>query len=126
MHAGEAIRGVIGYQAAMSERANWNAAWQTLGLDPPEGLLDELRARYAEPHRAYHTLEHLRECFEALQPAATLAEHLAEVRLALWFHDAIYDTRAQDNEQRSADWARSALRAAGADPEVGDRVHALV
>ena len=46
--------------------------------------------------------------------------------LALWFHDAIYDVHAHDNEARSADWARSAMLAAGAQAEAAERVHALV
>lgn len=71
-------------------------------------LYDALVARYSEPHRRYHTLTHLEECFAAFDEIAGLAEHPAEVELALWFHDAIYDTRRSDNEQRSADWARSA------------------
>lgn len=70
-------------------------------------LYDALIARYSEPHRRYHTLEHLEECFAAFDQIADLAEHPADVELALWFHDAIYDTRRRDNEQRSADWARS-------------------
>ena len=40
------------------------------------------------------------------------------MELALWFHDAIYDTRRSDNEQRSADWAKSSVGNA--------RIHALV
>lgn len=105
---------------------HWNAAWSSLGAQPPEALLSELSARYAEPHRHYHTLQHLEECFALLAPAAHLAEHPAEVELALWFHDAIYDTQAHDNEERSAGWAEQALRAAGVPPESAGRVGDLV
>lgn len=110
----------------MSADAHWEAAWRALRVPAPSGLYEELCARYAEPHRAYHTQEHLRECFEHLDAAIAWAEHLAEIQLALWFHDAIYDPRAQDNEARSAQWARAALDGAGAAREVGERVHALV
>lgn len=74
---------------------------------PDRSLYDALVARYSEPHRRYHTLTHLEECFAAFDEIADLAERPADVELALWFHDAIYDTRRTDNEQRSADWARS-------------------
>jgi predicted metal-dependent HD superfamily phosphohydrolase len=70
-------------------------------------LYDTLVARYSEPHRRYHTLQHLAECFAAFDEIADLAEHPADVELALWFHDAIYDTRRSDNEERSAAWAGS-------------------
>jgi predicted metal-dependent HD superfamily phosphohydrolase len=104
----------------------WQQPWNRLALTPPPQLLAEITARYTEPHRAYHTLQHLDECFATLAPAAALARRLGEVEVALWFHDAIYDTRAHDNEARSADWARASLLAAGADHETADRVHALV
>jgi len=54
------------------------------------------------------------------------AERPAEVALALWFHDAIYDVHAHDNEQRSADWACDALQSAKAHDDVTTRVQALV
>lgn len=49
-----------------------------------------------------------------------------EIEIALWFHDAIYDTHRHDNEERSADWARDELLGAGAAVDVAARVHALV
>jgi predicted metal-dependent HD superfamily phosphohydrolase len=110
----------------MIERVKWQEAWDLLGLTPPPGLLAELMERYAEPHRAYHTMQHIGECFTVLEPAESLAQRRGEVQLALWFHDAIYDTRAHDNEARSADWARASLLAAGADAGTAERVHALV
>jgi predicted metal-dependent HD superfamily phosphohydrolase len=115
------------YHAAMQTPAHrWTTAWQTLGLTPPDGLLEALRARYAEPHRHYHATEHLDAClrhFDTLQP---LAQHPGEIALALWFHDAIYDIGVPGNEARSADWAQASLLQAGAAPEVAQRVHALV
>ena len=90
----------------MSTIARWNATWHELGLSAPPRLFDELSSRYREEQRAYHTLQHLDECFAQLDSARTLAERPAEVELALWFHDAIYDTRAADSEDQSAAWAR--------------------
>lgn len=105
----------------------WLAAWQALGVQPPEpGLHGALLARYDEPHRHYHARAHLEACLGHFDTLAAHAPHPALVEMALWFHDAIYDIGATDNEQRSADWARDALLAAGAAPAVAARVHALV
>jgi predicted metal-dependent HD superfamily phosphohydrolase len=105
----------------------WRRAWGALGVrEPDASLLDELLHRYAEPHRRYHTMQHLGECFAQFAVLRDVAEHPEEIELALWFHDAIYDTHRDDNEQRSADWARSSVLAAGAPSAAADRVHALV
>lgn len=105
----------------------WQVAWQALGIAAPnQALFDALRAAWAEPQRHYHTLQHLGECLDWLDRTRDAAERPAEVALALWFHDAIYDVHAHDNEARSADWAREALGAAGVADDVAARVHALV
>ena len=107
--------------------ANWNAAWRALGIaDADETLCIELQRRYGEPQRHYHTLQHLGECLTWFEREQALAERPGEVALALWFHDAIYDVHAHDNEARSAEWARSALLASGVQGEAAERVHALV
>lgn len=109
----------------MSTRERWNASWQGLA-QAPAGLYEELAAAYAEPQRHYHTAQHLDECFAHFDAIGPLAAHPAEVALALWFHDAIYDPKRQDNEEKSAEWARRAVLAAGGAPEAAARVHALV
>ena len=55
-----------------------------------------------------------------------LAERPGELALALWFHDAVYDVQAHDNEAQSAEWARRELLASGVPPEAADRVAALI
>ncbi|MEJ8856689.1 N-methyl-D-aspartate receptor NMDAR2C subunit [Variovorax robiniae] len=107
----------------------WSDALARVGIaeTPFTGqLFTELCAHYREAHRGYHTMQHLAECLSLLQLHIAEAEHPGEVALALWFHDAIYDVPGHDNEERSADWARDALIAAGLSKDAAQRVHALV
>lgn len=105
----------------------WHGAWRALGLAAgDEALFQQLVAAWSEPQRRYHTLQHLRECLELLDGARGLAARPGEVELALWFHDAVYDVHAHDNEARSAAWARAALLEAAAPTVAADRIHALV
>jgi predicted metal-dependent HD superfamily phosphohydrolase len=104
----------------------WRQIWCELGLPLPDGVLDALLARWDEPHRRYHTLQHLRECLALFDAHRALAARPGEVAIALWFHDAIYDTVRYDNEAASADWAVRVLHDAGAPAEVVARVDALV
>jgi len=101
-------------------------AWAALGARDGALLQTELLARYAEPHRAYHTQQHLAECLALFDEIRVHAEQPAEIEIALWFHDAVYDVHRHDNEARSADWARTALLQAGAASDAADRVAALV
>ncbi|MEU9889429.1 metal-dependent phosphohydrolase [Sphaerisporangium sp. NPDC051011] len=87
------------------------AAWRDLAGDlPAAGAVGaELIARWSEPHRRYHTLDHLRAVLAAIEPLAFLARDPAAVRLAAWFHDAVYDGRPGWDEERSAQLAHSRL-----------------
>lgn len=105
----------------------WKQTWKSLGAQhPDEQLFKRLIAGYSEPHRRYHTLQHLRECFEQFDTARDLADRPAEVELALWFHDACYDVHRDDNEARSAHWAREAVRDSGAGDDAAERVYGLI
>lgn len=68
----------------------------------PEPLIEALKDRYAEPQRHYHTWTHisaLKRHYDRLSPY--LARPSA-VLWALYWHDAIYDPMAKDNEEQSA------------------------
>ncbi len=105
----------------------WQNTWRCLGVPEVQtDLYSALMARYAEPHRRYHTVQHLDECFVQFDGARHLADHVPEVELALWFHDAVYDVPARDNEERSAAWARDVVIELGVARSVGERIHQLI
>lgn len=95
--------------------ASWLRAWNGCGASGSgEQVRQQLLLCYGEPQRHYHTLQHLGECLQLFQCYHHLAPHAAEVELALWFHDAIYDVSSSSNEADSARWAGEVLGAAGA------------
>ncbi len=101
--------------------------WRGLGVaGPGDAARETLVQQYQEPQRHYHTVQHLSECFAHLHAARDLAEHIAEVEVALWFHDAVYDVHASDNEERSARLAGAALVDAGVAADVSSRVYHLI
>lgn len=67
----------------------------------PEPVLADLRRRYAEPQRAYHTWDHIAALLRWFDERAARLRDADAVFLAILFHDAIYDPRARDNEARS-------------------------
>lgn len=95
-----------------------------------EGSL--LLVGWAEPHRRYHTLEHLHEALAALDEISTAAPlDVGEALLAravAWYHDLHYDPRAApgSNEHRSATMARDHLHRLGVDDTLVDAVEAGV
>ena len=94
--------------------------------DSLDGLFGELQRAYSSPGRHYHDVRHVDACLQALRSVRDYAQRPDEVAVALFFHDAIYDTHRADNEARSADWAHAALRCAGAPAAAAERVHALI
>ena len=123
------------------------ARWRSdLGTASPAGdaVGAELLARWAEPHRHYHTRAHLASVLSTVDAYADAAEDARAVRLAAWLHDAVYDPHAAGpaNEEASAQLAYRLLRrlddpaagevarlvrlTAGHDPAPGDRNGALL
>jgi predicted metal-dependent HD superfamily phosphohydrolase len=85
-----------------------------------------LLVRYADAGRHYHDLTHLDEVLRNVDDLAVAARAPDVVRLAAWFHDAIYDPRAPDNEERSALLAETMLAALRVDGPVVAEVARLV
>lgn len=81
---------------------------------------------YAEKHRHYHTGEHIDAMLRHFDSVAHLAEHPAELELAIWFHDAIYKPFSKTNELDSAQWAKEFLCAHNYPIDGQDRVFKLI
>jgi predicted metal-dependent HD superfamily phosphohydrolase len=62
----------------------------------------ELVSAYTRPDRHYHDLRHIEALLGLADACAGAIADRDAVDAAIWFHDAIYDTRRNDNEERSA------------------------
>lgn len=99
---------VSGAERNRAKRATLLTRWDTLWADP--GLArkagEDLVDRWREPHRVYHSTLHLAVALDALDSVAADARvserALWRARLALWFHDAVHDGVARQDEERSA------------------------
>lgn len=74
-------------------------------------MTPDLEAAYAEPHRRYHTRAHIEQCLALLDQVPDLTETEHQIlTYAIWWHDAVYDASASDNEAKSAEMAKRDLR----------------
>lgn len=100
---------------------HWQRLWSGLDLAGDcaawhQRLIDA----YAEPQRAYHTLQHLEECllfFDEVK-AGEWMKQPDLIETALWFHDAVYDPKSGENEALSAKMAAEALGGSEATREI--------
>jgi predicted metal-dependent HD superfamily phosphohydrolase len=90
-----------------------SAARRLGATDDPAPLADALLAAWSEPSRRYHDVAHLEDCLAQLDDSAAEATERSLIEAAIWFHDAVYEPLASDNEERSAAWARRALGGLG-------------
>lgn len=105
-------------------------AWQALlSRHSASPRVDEVGAslldRWAEPHRSYHDLSHLRGILDGVDALAGFADDPDAVRLAAWYHDAVYAGQS-DDEENSALLADSDLTDLGVDPAFVAEVGRLV
>ncbi len=111
------------------DAARFAALWERCrvhhgGVDP-RALYTRLADLYGEAHRRYHTPSHIDHCLEQFDLARAQIPGADAVEMALWFHDAVYDPGADDNERRSAQlfrkWAGDVI-----DPALADDVCRLI
>ncbi len=106
------------------------AAWEHLiarhSADPDKTEVGQrLLDAWSQPHRSYHCVAHLRDVLNRVEDLASYADDADAVRLAAWYHDAVYAGRP-DDEERSAQLAEHELAALGIAPAMVDEVARLV
>jgi predicted metal-dependent HD superfamily phosphohydrolase len=73
------------------------------------GTFDELLKNYNSGKRYYHDLTHVIDLLKLMEQVNFQMNDEEVMYFAIWFHDAIYDPLKQDNELKSADWAKRIL-----------------
>lgn len=115
-HACNECKACYGYRPAGKNAMHLNSTTSSLYKRWVEGvgsggLADEtftaLVKSYSEPHRKYHTLAHLEQCFDAADrivpyKAGSDKNHEHTVfSLSIWYHDYVYFTQNHGNEELS-------------------------
>ena len=80
---------------------------ETPGHDAVRAVFDDLYTRYTAVDRRYHDIRHIDDCLQLFDTVRALASQPDAIELAIWFHDAIYDSHKSDNEASSASLART-------------------
>ena len=104
----------------------WKNLLSRLEIRQNDDIWLALVAAYSEQHRAYHTATHIQDCLSLLDWVSPQVASPDIIEIALWFHDAVYDPHAHDNEEQSAGWAESFLADHGAPFALSRQVHALI
>jgi predicted metal-dependent HD superfamily phosphohydrolase len=119
---------MVPYERLESLRHEWARLLGGYGvaLTHAYPVFDLLVAAYSAPDRHYHNLEHIDEMFRVAARLGRITDATGPLLLAIWFHDAVYDPRANGNEDRSAELAADLLGPIGIPAAVLDRVGRLV
>jgi predicted metal-dependent HD superfamily phosphohydrolase len=82
---------------------------------------------YNQPDRFYHNLNHIYGMLSTVHRfSKDDINNLAALKLAVWFHDFIYDTHRSDNEEKSAEFTGNLFRSWGIDPPLIMEVEKLI
>lgn len=100
------------------------ALLEKLDIGEAEAVQSAFRQAYSEPHRRYHTLEHINHLLSELRKAVPNPSEA--LLLAALYHDYVYDTNRQDNEDKSAEALRHLLERNEAPPALVSKVGELI
>ena len=109
---------------ALELTARWQRLASTWGAPPEvvDAIYRDVVTRYGEPHRRYHTLEHIAEVLAVVDEL----DGGVEIECAAWLHDVVYDVHASDSEARSAGYAGDVLADLRAPDDVIHEVQRLI
>jgi len=101
--------------------------WERIGAeDNAKEEFNRLVNLYSEPGRNYHDLRHIEDCLDRLDEVKDFVENPDQLEIAIWYHDAIYDTHARDNEDESAAFVYEICKNSGTSLDFARNVSDLI
>ncbi len=106
----------------------WYNLLYFLGIeqDKIEKSFAQIVEAYSAKYRLYHTLEHIYNILVVIEALEHKTKKIAAIQLAAWFHDVIYETQAQDNEEKSVEYANKLLQSWGISNNLINTVSCLI
>jgi predicted metal-dependent HD superfamily phosphohydrolase len=107
---------------------HWQSYWIDRSTRQPEinQVFELLVAAYTQPNRHYHNLNHIDRLLTTVAQFNHQLQDPITVKLAVWFHDFVYNSQASDNEAQSAKAARVLLTGIGESVAIIDRAQQLI
>jgi predicted metal-dependent HD superfamily phosphohydrolase len=89
-------------------KENWSDLLLKLNADLQysEKIFQAVINAYCNPARHYHNLEHIQQILQAIEEVKYLSNCPNIISLSAWFHDYVYCPERQDNEEKSAEYAK--------------------
>ena len=105
----------------------WLDLWRRIGARGNAAMVYcDIAEHYAQPQRAYHNLNHIIDCLNEFKRARYFTLNPDAIEFAIWFHDAVYDAKARDNEEKSAKFALATIKSISLPHKFGDLVRDLI
>ncbi len=105
----------------------WKALWsKAVPESDPRESYSQILSCYSSKQRFYHNLVHIAHSLQEFDSAKKLAEEPLALEMAIFLHDAIYDSHSTNNEESSADFAEELLESPRVCPEFREKVRALI
>lgn len=80
----------------------WFFSCLSLGLVPSVVKFVRLVRMYNQPNRHYHNLNHILYCLKTVNEKFPNVKDIYLVKMAIFFHDCVYDIGSRDNEYKSS------------------------
>ena len=101
-------------------------SFYTSGNDIKDNSFQILKERYSEKSRFYHNLSHVKTLLDLFESLDNKAQGHNAIKFSIWFHDVVYDTKENDNEEESARLASQMMSKLHVDVETIRVVSSLI
>lgn len=84
----------------------WNSLIKPFDIEQKisEKIFLNLVKNYSSSSRYYHNLQHINHLLEIIEVLREKSQNFVAIQFAVWFHDVIYNTYCQNNEEKSAEY----------------------
>jgi len=92
----------------------WKLLWEEIGAKGNyRRAYSKVVEMYSQPHRFYHNMVHVVHALRDFEDVKNLSDNPEWLKLSLWLHDVVYDSKTTGHEEKSAEFAHQILKDAG-------------